>query len=87
MALAMALALYGISGIMITSAPDAIPAYSVSQPALCPMTSTMNTRECENAVEWMESMTVVAISTADWKPNVISVPHRSLSIVLGSVTT
>ena len=35
----------------------------------------------------MESMTVVAILTADWKPNVVSVPQRSLSMVLGSVTT
>ena len=69
------------------SAPDAMPAYSVSHPALCPMTSTINTREWENAVEWMESITVEAISIADWKPNVISVPQISLSIVLGSVTT
>ncbi len=46
-----------------------------------------HTRMRKNAVEWMESITVDAISTADWKPNVISVPHRSLSIVLGSVTT
>ena len=87
MALAMDLAEYGISGMIMTSAPEAMPACSVSQPALWPMTSTINTRLCENAVEWMESMTCTAISIADWKPNVICVPQRSLSMVLGSVTT
>ena len=71
----------------ITSAPEAMPAYRVSHPALWPMTSTMNTREWEKAVEWMESMTDTAMSMADWKPKVISVPHRSLSMVLGRVTT
>ena len=71
----------------MTSAPEAMPACSVSQPALCPMISTINTRLCENAVEWMESMTSTAMFMADWKPNVTCVPHRSLSMVFGSVTT
>ena len=87
MARAIALALYGISGMTITSAPDAMPAYRVSHPALCPMVSTIKTRLCENAVEWMESMTLVAMLTADSKPKVRSVPQRSLSMVLGRVTT
>ena len=34
---------YGISGIRITSAPLAIPAYRVSQPTLWPITSTIKT--------------------------------------------
>ena len=71
----------------MTSAPPAIPACRVSQPTLWPMTSTMNTRPWEVAVVWMQSMTLVAISTALWKPKVMSVPHRSLSMVLGRVTT
>ena len=36
----------------------------LSQPTLCPMTSTMNTRPWEVAVVWMQSMTWVAMSTA-----------------------
>ena len=87
MACAIFFAEYGISGMTMTSAPEAMPACSVSQPALWPMISTMNTREWEKAVEWMESMTSEAMFTADWKPKVSSVPHRSLSMVLGSVTT
>ena len=47
------------------------------------MTSTMNTRPWEVAVVWMQSMTLVAISTALWKPKVTSVPQMSLSMVLG----
>ena len=35
----------------------------------------------------MASITAVAVSRADWKPKVMSVPHTSLSMVLGSVTT
>ncbi len=36
---------------------------------------------------WILSMVSVATSTALWNPKVISVPHRSLSMVLGSVIT
>ncbi len=78
---------YGISGINIISAPPAIPAWSVSHPTLCPITSTINTLPCDAAVVWIQSIALVAIFTALWKPNVISVPHISLSIVFGSVTT
>ena len=77
---------YGISGIRIISAPPAIPAFRVRNPTLCPITSTINTRPWEAAVVWIWSIHCVAISTALWKPNVISVPHRSLSMVFGSVT-
>ena len=70
----MTLISYGISGSKMISAPPAIPAYSVSQPTLWPITSTMNTRLWEAAVVWMQSMASVAISTALWKPKVISVP-------------
>ena len=35
------------------SAPEAMPALSVSQPASRPMSSTRNTRLWELAVEWM----------------------------------
>ena len=69
------------------SAPPAMPALRVSQPALWPMTSTMNTRLWEAAVVWMQSMTSVARPMADWKPKVVSVPHRSLSMVLGRPMT
>ena len=41
---------YGISGRSIMSAPPARPAYRVSQPTLCPITSTMNTRPWDAAV-------------------------------------
>ena len=51
------------------------------------MTSTMNTRPWEAAVVWMQSMAAVAMSTALWKPKVMSVPQISLSMVLGRVTT
>ncbi len=64
-----------------------MPACSVSQPALCPMTSTMKTLPCEVAVVCMQSITWLAISTALEKPKVMSVFHISLSIVLGSVMT
>ncbi len=51
------------------------------------MISTMKMRPWEAAVVWIMSMQSVAMSTADWKPKVMSVPHRSLSMVLGRVTT
>ena len=78
---------YGISGIRMMSAPPAIPALRVRYPTLCPITSTMKMRPWLDAVVWIQSMQSVAILTALWKPKVISVPYRSLSIVLGSVIT
>ena len=63
-----------------------MPAFSGSQPTLWPMISTMNTRPWDAAVVWMQSMASVAMSTALWKPKVMSVPQRSLSMVLGRVT-
>ena len=51
----------------MTSAPPAMPALRVSQPTLCPMTSTMNTLPWDAAVVCMLSMAAVAMSTADWK--------------------
>lgn len=71
----------------MASAPPATPEYSVSQPALLPMISTTMQRPCDAAVVWMRSMTSVAMSIAVWKPNVKSVPYRSLSIVLGRPMT
>ena len=56
------------------SAPPAMPAYRVSQPALLPMISMHITRLWLPAVVWMRSITSVAISTAVWKPKVTSVP-------------
>ena len=50
------------------------PAYSVSQPTLCPITSTINTRLWDAAVVWMQSIASVAILIALWKPKVTSVP-------------
>ena len=43
----------GISGMRTMSAPEAMPALRVSQPASRPMSSTTKTRLCELAVEWM----------------------------------
>lgn len=74
----------GISGMRMMSAPDATPACSASHPAFLPMTSTTITRWCEAAVVCTRSSASVATATADWKPKVISDPHRSLSMVLGT---
>ena len=71
----------------MTSAPPAIPEYAAIQPAWRPMTSTMITRLCDSAVVCRRSIASVAICTAVWKPNVKSVPARSLSIVFGTPTT
>ena len=57
------------------------------QPAWRPMTSTTITRLCDSAVVCRRSIASVAICTAVWKPNVKSVPARSLSIVFGTPTT
>src|SRR3954463_14657466 len=51
------------------------------------MTSTTITRLCDSAVVCRRSIASVAICTAVWKPNVKSVPARSLSIVFGTPTT
>ncbi len=77
----------GRSGMRIASAPPASPACVAIQPAWRPMTSTTMTRLCDSAVEWSRSIASVAICTAVSKPNVTSVPSRSLSIVLGTPTT
>ena len=47
----------------------------------------MITRLCDSAVVCRRSIASVAICTAVWKPNVKSVPARSLSIVFGTPTT
>ena len=69
------------------SAPPARPAYSVSQPALLPISSTTMQRLWLPAVVCTRSMTSVAMSTAEWKPKVTSVPQMSLSMVLGRPMT
>ena len=51
------------------------------------MISITKTRPWLLAVVWMSSMHLVAISTALVKPKVMSVPHVSLSMVLGSAIT
>ena len=63
------------------------PDSSAIQPAWRPITSTTITRSCDSAVVWRRSIASVAICTAVQKPNVKSVPERSLSIVLGTPTT
>src|SRR6266849_3611816 len=77
----------GRSGMRITSAPPAMPAWVAIQPACRPITSQTITRLCASAVECRRSMASVAMPTAVSKPNVRSVPERSLSIVLGTPTT
>ena len=57
------------------------------QPACRPMTSTIITRLCDSAVVCSLSMASIAIWTAVSKPNVMSVPARSLSIVFGTPIT
>ena len=74
----------GRSGIRITSAPPASPECRAIQPAWRPITSTIITRLCDSAVVCSRSMASVAICTAVSKPNVMSVPPRSLSIVFGT---
>ena len=46
------------------SAAPARPACKVSQPTLCPITSTIKTLPWEAAVVWIQSMALVATSTA-----------------------
>ena len=77
----------GRSGIRITSAPPARPEWSAIQPAWRPITSTIITRLCDSAVVCRRSIASVAICTAVSKPNVMSVPPRSLSIVFGTPST
>ena len=64
-----------------------MPLYTAIQPAWRPITSTTITRLCDSAVVCRRSIASVAICTAVWKPNVKSVPARSLSIVFGTPTT
>ena len=64
-----------------------MPECSAIHPALCPITSMTITRWCELAVECRRSIASVAMLTAESKPNEMSVPHTSLSIVLGIMTT
>src|SRR3954447_7348698 len=75
------------SGMRITSAPPAMPLCSAIHPAWRPITSSTSTRLWLSAVVWRRSRASVATCTAVSKPNVISVPPRSLSIVLGTPTT
>ena len=77
----------GRSGMRITSAPPASPEWRAIQPAWRPITSTIITRLCDSAVVCRRSIASVAIWTAVSKPNVMSVPARSLSIVLGTPIT
>src|SRR4051812_42472226 len=77
----------GRSGMRITSAPPAMPLCRAIQPAWRPMTSSTSTRLWLSAVVWRRSRASVATCTAVSKPNVISVPPRSLSIVLGTPMT
>ena len=77
----------GRSGIRITSAPPASPEWSAIQPAWRPITSTIITRLWLSAVVCSRSIASVAICTAVSKPNVMSVPPRSLSIVFGTPST
>ncbi len=74
----------GCSGIRIAWAPPASPDSSAIQPACRPITSTTITRSCDSAVVCRRSIASVAICTAVQKPNVKSVPERSLSIVFGT---
>ena len=74
----------GCSGMRIACAPPASPDSRAIQPAWRPITSTTITRSCDSAVVWRRSIASVAICTAVQKPNVKSVPERSLSIVFGT---
>ena len=76
----------GRSGTRIASAPPAIPACVAIQPAWRPITSTTITRLWDSAVVCRRSIASVTICTAVLKPNVTSVPPRSLSIVFGTPT-
>ncbi len=77
----------GTSGIRISAAPPAIPAWTAIQPTCRPITSHTMTRWWDSAVVCRRSMASVAIWTAVSNPKVTSVPDRSLSMVLGTPTT
>ena len=77
----------GCSGMSTMLAPPAMPECRAIQPAWRPITSTTRTRWCDSAVVCSRSIASVAMLTAVSKPNVKSVPDRSLSIVLGTPTT
>ena len=69
------------------SEPEATPVCKASQPALRPITSTTITRSWLSAVECTLSSASVAVETAVSKPNVVTVPRTSLSMVFGTPTT
>ncbi len=77
---------YGISGIRMTSAVPASPACSAMKPAWRPITSITMTRSWLSAVVCSLSIASSAVFTAVSKPNVVTVPATSLSIVLGTPT-
>ncbi len=71
---------------MASAAPE-IPELRAIHPAYRPIISTTMTRRCDSAVACRRSRQSVAKETAVSKPNVITVPSRSLSMVLGTPTT
>ncbi len=72
---------------MAYSAPPAIAVRSAMNPASRPITSTKNSRSCEEAVSRSRSMASIAVLHAVSKPIVRSVPARSLSMVLAMPIT
>src|SRR5665647_2690332 len=70
----------------MTSPPLATPACSAIQPALRPMTSIIIARWWDWAVVCSLSIPSAATVTAELNPKVMSVPRRSLSMVLGMPT-
>ncbi len=59
-----------ISGIRITLAPPASPAWKAIQPALRPITSQISVRRWLSAVVWRRSIADIAMLTAVSKPKV-----------------
>ena len=78
--------LNSFSGIQISSAPAAIPAFKAISPALRPITSTTKVRLCDDEVSRILSKASTTVETAVSNPIVKSVPTISLSIVPGSPT-
>ena len=75
---------YGISGMRMTSAVPASPLCSAMKPACRPITSMTITRSWLSAVVCSLSIASSAVLTAVSKPNVVTVPLTSLSMVFGT---
>jgi hypothetical protein len=69
------------SGIRITSAPPATPAWRAIHPACLPITSTTMIRRWASAVEWSDSIAVAADDDDPVEPPVPVVAHGRVHLL------